>query len=82
MSEPQSIERLDAIIKAVAPGDVSDEIRDVYYNVHLLEVAAPDYVHKYLKGEISDTKVYEDLNDIIDTEEKNFWGAVKEQLNG
>lgn len=79
--EPQSMERLDAIIKTIAPDDTTPELRDFYYNVHLLEVAAPDYVKKYLAGEITDTKVYEDLSDIIDTTETNFWKSVQEQLN-
>lgn len=75
------MERLDAIIKTIAPDDTTPELKDLYYNVHLLEVAAPDYVQKYLDGEITDTKVYEELSDIIDTAETNFWKAVKEQLN-
>ena len=79
--EPQSMERLDAIIKTIAPDDTNPELKDMYYNVHLLEVAAPDYVQKYLAGEITDTKVYEDLSDIIDSAETNFWKAVQEQPN-
>lgn len=80
--EPQSLDRLDAIIKAIAPGDASDELLSMFYNVHMLEMAAPEYVKKYLAGEISDTKVYEDLDVIIENAETNFWTCVKEQLNG
>lgn len=78
--EPQSLERLDAIVKAIAPGDASEELRDMFYNVHMLEVAAPEYVQKYLAGEITDAKVYEDLNDIIENADTNFWACVKAQL--
>lgn len=49
------MERLDAIIKTIAPDDTTPELKDLYY--------------------------YEDLSDIIDTAETNFWKAVKEQLN-
>ena len=49
------MERLDAIIKTIAPDDTAPELKDLYY--------------------------YEDLSDIIDTAETNFWKAVKEQLN-
>ena len=79
--EPQSLERLDAIVKAIAPGNASEELRDVFYNVHMFEVAAPDYVQKYLAGEISDAKVYEDLSEIIENAETNLWTSVRDQLN-
>ena len=52
----------------------------MFYNVHMLEVAAPEYVQKYLAGEITDAKVYEDLNDIIENADTNFWACVKAQL--
>ena len=79
--EPQSLERLDAIIKAIAPGDASEELREMFYNVHMLEVAAPDYVQKYLAGNLSDAKFYEDLSEIIENADTNFWSCVKNQLN-
>ena len=78
--EPQSLERLDAIIKAIAPGDASEELREMFYNVHMLEVAAPEYVQKYLSGLLSDTKVYEDLRDISENADANLWTCVKAQL--
>ena len=78
--EPQSLERLDAIVKAIAPGDASEELRDMFYNAHMLELAAPEYVQKYLAGEISDTRVYEDLSEIIENADVNFWACVKAQL--
>ena len=78
--EPQSLERLDAIIKAIAPGDASEELREMFYNVHMLEVAAPEYVQKYLSGLLSDTKVYEDLRDISENSDANLWTCVKAQL--
>ena len=78
--EPQSRERLDAISKAIAPGDASQEMLEMFYNVQMFEVAAPGYVNKYLSGELTDAKVYEDLTEIIENSENNFWGAVKEQL--
>ena len=78
--EPQSLERLDAIVKAIAPGDASEELRDMFYNAHMLELAAPEYVQKYLAGEISDTRVYEDLCEIIENADVNFWACVKAQL--
>lgn len=79
--EPQSLERLDAIVKAIAPADASDELKEIFYNVHMFEVAAPEYVQKYLAGELSDAKVYEDLSDIIENADANFWTCVKSQLN-
>jgi hypothetical protein len=79
--EPRSLERLDAIVKAIAPGDASEELRDMFYNVHMFEVAAPEYVKKYQAGEISDNKVYEDLSEIIENADANFWACVKSQLN-
>ena len=79
--EPQSLERLDAIVKAIAPGDASEELREMFYNVNMLEVAAPDYVQKYLAGNLTDAKVYEDLSEIIENAEANFWSCVKNQLN-
>ena len=79
--EPQSLDRLDAIVKAIAPGDASEELRNMFYNVHMLEVAAPEYVQQYLQGKISDAKVYEDLNEIIENADANFWTCVKNQLN-
>jgi hypothetical protein len=33
-----------------------------------------------LSGNLTDAKVYEDLTEIIENSENNFWGAVKEQL--
>ena len=78
--EPQSRERLDAIVKAVSPGDASEELRNIFYNVNMFEVAAPGYVQKYLAGELSDAKVYEDLSDIIENADTNFWTCVKNQL--
>ena len=78
--EPQSTDRLDAIVKAIAPGDASEELRDMFYNAHMLELAAPNYVQKYLDGKISDAKVYEDLNEIIENADTNFWACVKAQL--
>ena len=78
--EGSTLERLDAIVKAIAPGDASEELRDMFYNVHMLEVAAPEYVQKYLAGEITDAKVYEDLSDIIENADTNFWACVKAQL--
>ena len=79
--EPQSYDRLDAIVKAIAPGDASEELRNMFYNVNMFEVAAPDYVKKYLAGEISDAKVYEDLDEIIENADTNFWACVKTQLS-
>ena len=79
--DPCSLERLDAIIKAIAPGDASEELRNMFYNVHMLEIAAPDYVKQYLNGEISDSKVYEDLDEIIENADANFWACVKSQLS-
>ena len=79
--EPCSIDRLDAIVKAIAPGDASEELRNMFYNVHMLEVAAPNYVRQYQLGEISDAKVYEDLSEIIENSDANFWTCVKNQLN-
>ena len=79
--EPQSRERLDAVIKAIAPGDTSDELREMFYNVHMLEVAAPCYVQKYLDGELTDAKVYEDLEEIAENSSADFWANVKAQLN-
>lgn len=80
--EPQSHERLDAIVKAIAPGDASEEILNMYYNVYMLEVAAPMYVNKYLSGKLTDAKVYEDLTEIIENSDTtNFWANVKEQLD-
>ena len=79
--EPQSLDRLDAIVKAIAPGDASEELRNMFYNVHMLEVAAPEYVQQYLQGKISDAKVYEDLNEIIENADANFWTCVRNQLN-
>ena len=78
--EPQSLDRLDAIVKAIAPGDASEELRNMFYNVHMLEIAAPNYVKRYLDGEISDAKIYEDLNDIAENCNTNFWKDVKDQL--
>ncbi len=78
--EPQSIDRLDAIVKAIAPGDASDDLREMFYNAHMLELAAPGYVQKYLDGEITDTKVYEDLSEIIENADSNFWACVKSCL--
>ena len=79
--EPQSRERLDAIVKAIAPGNASEELREMFYNVNMLEVAVPHYVQKYLAGEITDAKAYEDLNDIMENSETNFWTSVKAQLD-
>ena len=78
---PQSLDRLDAIVKSIAPGDASEELRSMFYNVDMLEVAAPAYVQKYLNGEISDIQVYEDLNDIMEISDNNFWACVKNKLN-
>ena len=78
--DPQTLDRLDAIVKAIAPGDASDELREMFYNAHMLELAAPVYVQKYLAGEISDAKVYEDLNEIIENADSNFWACVKANL--
>ena len=78
--EPQSLDRLDAIVKAIAPGDASDELREMFYSAHMLELAAPVYVQKYLSGEISDAKVYEDLSEIIENADPNFWACVKANL--
>ena len=72
---------MDAIVKAIAPGDASEELRNMFYNVHMLEVAAPNYVRQYQLGEISDAKVYEDLSEIIENSDANFWTCVKNQLN-
>ena len=52
----------------------------MFYNAHMLELAAPNYVQKYLDGKISDAKVYEDLNEIIENADTNFWACVKAQL--
>jgi hypothetical protein len=79
--EPNSTERLDAIIKAIAPGEASGDLLNMYYNVDMLRVAAPDYVQKYLDGELSDAQVYGDLSDIIENSDNNFWICVKEQLS-
>ena len=79
--EPNSIERLDAIVKAIAPGEASGELLNMYYNVDMLKVAAPDYVQKYLDGELSDSQVYGDLSEIIENSDNNFWICVKEQLS-
>ena len=52
----------------------------MYYNAHMFELAAPEYVQEYLGGKISDTKVYEDLSEIIESADINFWACVKAQL--
>ena len=72
---------MDAIVKAIAPGEASGELLNMYYNVDMLKVAAPDYVQKYLDGELSDSQVYGDLSEIIENSDNNFWICVKEQLS-
>lgn len=78
----RSRERLQAIVQTAAPGDVSEEMKTMFYSLNMLEAVVPEYVKAYLKGAIEDKQVYEDLLDCQERANGNFWGKVKVRLGG
>lgn len=77
-TEPGSRERLDRIVKAVAPAGTSQELAESFYSVDMLALAAPLFVEKYTKGAISDKDAYEQLAEIQGNLEpgENLWSKV------
>jgi hypothetical protein len=56
-------------------------MRSIYYTVELFELAAPEYVQRYLKGQLTEDQVYEDLTSCgCDANGNGFWANVKLKL--
>ena len=63
-TEPRSRDRLAKIIRCAAPGGTPPEVLDSFYNVPMMELAAPGYVAGYLAGKPTDQEVYELLSEV------------------
>ncbi len=75
-----SRECLNAVVQAVAPGNASDEMRSLFYNVDMFELAAPECANEYYKGKISEEQIYAELNACAEEQGSRFWAAVKTRL--
>ena len=81
-THPHSFDRLEKIVQAVAPAGADKSLLALYYTSQMFELAAPDYVHKYLDGGLSDDAVYTLLKEVADNlaTDGNFWGEVKKRV--
>lgn len=75
-----SRECLNAVVQAVAPGDASEEIRSVFYNADMFELAVPECAKAYYKGKLSEEQIYTELNACTSEKGSKFWTAVKARL--
>ncbi len=80
---PHTMDRLELIVQSVAPEGTAADALNLYYTSQMFSLAAPDYVNRYIDGELSDEDVYRQLVAILESEppEGNLWGGVKRTLN-
>lgn len=79
-TDPRTRDRLDAIIRQVAPPDTAKEVLDLYFASGMMEMSAPELVADYLNGELSDGEVFHKLRSVYDSLEggENFWVKVSQ----
>ena len=76
------MDRLDKLVRAVAPAGTEKGVLDFFYTAQMFEVAAPGYVKRYLDGQVSDADAYALLKEAAASEdpETNLWGEVKRRV--
>lgn len=80
---PCTMDRLELIVKALAPEGTDDWVVNMFFSAQMFDIAAHDYVQRYLDGKISDEEVYRTLVKIMEEEppEGNLWTGVKRVLD-
>lgn len=81
-TEPATETRLDRIVKAIAPEGTETQLKNLYYTSQMFSVSAPDYVARYLKGDVNDMDVYLKLKRALkesmeSPEREPLWHVVK-----
>ena len=78
-TQPRSEERLNAIVRSIAPPGTTKEVLDLLYSAAMLRIAVPQLVKGYFTGEIADDKLYLFLKETADSvvDDENFLGKVQ-----
>ena len=78
-TQPRSEERLNAIVRSIAPPGTTKEVLDLLYSAAMLRIAVPQLVKGYFAGEIADDKLYLFLKETADSvvDDENFLGKVQ-----
>lgn len=82
-TEPRSRERLNKLIRTIAPAETPTELLELFYTAGMFELAAPSYVEEYLSGARTDRDVYELLSEVQASLEpgENLWAKTVSILN-
>ena len=83
---PASMDRLDLIVKTLAPEKTEEALLSMFYTAQMLDLSAPDYVNEYVDGKHSDEEVYQTLQQIDEKRMESeppvpLWAAVKNALS-
>ena len=80
-TEPQTRERLTAIVRQVAPPDTSREVLELYFTAEIMEMSVPSLASDYLEGRVTDGEIFRKLRDVYDNleEGENFWVKVSQR---
>lgn len=81
-TQPQSEERLNAIVRSIAPPGTSKEVIDLLFSAAMLRIVVPQLRESYLNGDIADEKLYNFLKETADSvvDDENLWGKVQLRL--
>lgn len=77
-----SDKRLETLLHYVVPKGTSDEEREKYYTVAMMEVCSQELVDRYRAGRIDDAQMLRILRAALGAagEESNLWTALKRYL--
>jgi transcriptional regulator with XRE-family HTH domain len=81
-TQPRSEERLNAIVRSIAPPGTSKEVIDMLFSAAMLRIVVPQLRESYLNGDIADEKLYNFLKETADSvvDDENLWGKVQLRL--
>lgn len=76
-----SDERLEGILQWIAPRNLSEDARKMFYHVSTMEAAVPSLTRAYRSGEISDARLMEILRRAITASEdaSQMWLTLQKQ---